>query len=466
MNYYKPEAKPKEWADGVPVYCAHDKIVDVATLVPNPKNPNTHPDNQIQLLGRIIRQAGWRAPITVSTRSGFIVKGHGRLSAALLEGFKEVPVDYQNYATEADEYADLVADNRLAELSEIDQNMLADIFADIDTGEIPMELTGYTEEEVESLFGTLSDALNEEMQEIEVVEPPENPVTQYGDIWELGPHRLLCGDSTKPDDVKMLMDGEKAGMVMTDPPYNVAISNSKGMTIENDDMESEAFQEFLDKAFKNMNTVLKEGGSFYVWYATRERIAFETALRKNDLPPRQELIWNKNTFTLGRQDYQWKHEPCMYGWKNGAPHYFIDDRRQSTVIEDEKPEIRKMKKEEMIKLLEEIYSDKVSTTVIDEPKPLVCDLHPTMKPIKLLARLIKNSSKQGDLVLDLFGGSGSTLITCEQLNRTNFSMEYDPKYCDVIVRRYLNATGNKTGIRLFRKGKELGPEHFERTLSE
>ena len=466
MDNYKTEAEPKAWADGVPVYCAHDEIVDVAKLVPNPQNPNKHPDNQIQLLGRIIRQTGWRQPITVSTRSGFIVKGHGRLSAALLEGVKAVPVDYQNYASEAEEYADLVADNRIAELAEIDRKMLADIFAEIDLGEIPAELTGYTEDEMESLFNTLNDELNEELLEIDVMEPPLEPFTQSGDLWILGRHRLLCGDSTDASDVQKLMEGKRADMVMTDPPYNVAISNSKGMTIENDDMEEDEFQAFLAHAFKNMHAAMKEGGAFYVWYAIMEHIAFETALRKNELLPRQVLIWNKNTFALGRQDYQWKHEPCLYGWKSGAPHYFIDDRKQSTVIEDEKPDIKKMKKEEMVKLLEEIYSDKVSTTVIDEPKPLVADLHPTMKPIKLLARLIRNSSKQGDLVLDLFGGSGSTLIACEQLQRTNFSMEYDPKYCDVIVRRYIKTTGTTSGISLLRNGEELGREHFEEMFTE
>ena len=165
MNNYRPKTEPKAWASGVPVYCAHDKIVDVAALVPNPKSPNTHPDDQIQLLGRIIRETGWRAPITVSKRSGFIVKGHGRLAAALLEGFKEVPVDYQHYDSEAQEYADLVADNRIAELAEIDQKMLADIFADIDTGEIPLELTGFTEKEVEDLLKALGDAVPLELDD-------------------------------------------------------------------------------------------------------------------------------------------------------------------------------------------------------------------------------------------------------------------------------------------------------------
>jgi DNA modification methylase len=461
----KSQAKPKATAAGVPVYCAHDAIVDAAALVPNPKNPNTHPDSQIQLLGRIIRQTGWRQPITVSNRSGFIVKGHGRLAAALLEEMQEVPVDYQDYATEAEEYADLVADNRLAELAEIDQKLLADIFADIDTGEIPLELTGYTEEEVGSILDTLSDELIDELAEIEAMEPPETPITQPGDLWVLGRHRLLCGDSTKDTDVDRLMDGEKADMVMTDPPYNVAISNTRGMTIENDDMKPEAFKAFLSEVFKNMNASTKEGGSFYVWFATKERIAFETALRENELIPRQELIWNKNHFKIGRQDYQWKHEPCLYGWKDGSAHYFVDDRKQTTVLEDKKPDFKKMKKEEMVELLEAVYSDKVSTTVIDEDKPLVADLHPTMKPIKLLARLIRNSSKQGELVLDLFGGSGSTLITCDQLNRTNYSMEYDPKYCDVIVRRYMMASGNTAGVRLFRQGRELGQDHYQELIS-
>ena len=222
MGNYKTEANPKAWADSVPVFCAHDAIVDAATLVPNPKNPNTHPDEQIQLLGRIIRQTGWRAPITVSKRSGFIVKGHGRLSAALLEGAKEVPVDYQDYASEAEEYADLVADNRIAELAEIDNKMLADIFADIDTGEIPVELTGYTEEEMESLITGLSEALHNDLTEPDDVPEtpePEDTISQTGDLWILGRHRVVCGSSTNEADMALLLDGEQPEILLTDPPY-------------------------------------------------------------------------------------------------------------------------------------------------------------------------------------------------------------------------------------------------------
>ena len=219
---YKTEAQPKATAGGVPVFCAHDAIVAIEKLIPNPKNPNTHPDAQIQALGRIIRQTGWRAPITVSKRSGFIVKGHGRLAAAKLEGLTEVPVDYQNYTNEAEEYADLVADNRIAELAEIDNKLLADIFADIDTGEIPMELTGYTDKEVESLVTGLAEALHNDLTEPdEIPEAPEGDgmITQKGDLWILGRHRVVCGNSTDEDAMRLLLDGKHPEILLTDPPY-------------------------------------------------------------------------------------------------------------------------------------------------------------------------------------------------------------------------------------------------------
>lgn len=215
------------------------------------------------------------------------------------------------------------------------------------------------------------------------------------------------------------------------------------MQIANDDMDNEDFKEFLSKAFLNMETSLKQGGVFYVWYATRNHIPFEMALKEHRLTVRQQLIWNKSSFVFGRSDYHWKHEPCLYGWKEGANHYFIDDRTQSTVIEDKSIDLKKLKKEELLKLLLDIYSDKVSTTVIDEDKVVVNSLHPTMKPIKLLARLIKNSSKSKELVLDLFGGSGSTLIACEQLDRYCYMMEFDEHYCDVIIDRWEKFTNQK-----------------------
>lgn len=215
------------------------------------------------------------------------------------------------------------------------------------------------------------------------------------------------------------------------------------MTIENDNLGEEEFLDFLSSAFENMETYLKPGGAFYVWFASREHINFETALNRSGLFVQQELIWNKNAIILGRQDYQWKHEACLYGWKDGAAHYFVDDRTQTTVFEDKGLDLKKMKKDDLLHLLEEIMSDKISTTVINEDKPAKNDLHPTMKPIKLLARQVKNSSRPGETVQDLFGGSGSTLITCEQTDRTCYTMEYDPRYADVIIKRWEDFTGEE-----------------------
>lgn len=232
-------------------------------------------------------------------------------------------------------------------------------------------------------------------------------------------------------------------MLLTDPPYNVNYEGSTGMKIKNDNMADADFQRFLVDAFDTANENMREGAAFYIWHADSEGYNFREACCTAGWTIRQCLIWNKNALVMGRQDYQWKHEPCLYGWKDGAGHYFIDSRKETTVIEDQKPNIKKMKKEEMAKLLEEIFSDKVSTTIINEDKPLVNDMHPTMKPIKLMARLIKNSSQKEETVLDIFGGSGSTLIACEQLDRTCCMMEYDPKYVDVIIDRWEQFTGEK-----------------------
>ena len=232
-------------------------------------------------------------------------------------------------------------------------------------------------------------------------------------------------------------------LLITDPPYNVDYEGGTGLKIMNDSMGKEQFYNFLLDFYKNAHSVMKPGAAFYIWHGDNERYNFQGACESAGLTVKQCLIWNKNAFVIGRQDYQWKHEPCLYGWKEGAAHYFIDDRTQSTVIEDQQPDFKTMKKAELIELLEGIYADRISTTVINEDKPARNDIHPTMKPIKLLARLIKNSSKPKDKILDPFGGSGSTLIACEQLNRKCYMMELDPKYCDVIVKRWEEYTGQK-----------------------
>ena len=279
------------------------------------------------------------------------------------------------------------------------------------------------------------------------------PVTKPGDIWQLGRHRLLCGDSTDPEQIAQLMGGVSADLFLTDPPYNVDYEGSDGQKIQNDKMGDNAFHEFLAAAFTAANTVLKPGCAIYIWHADSEGYNFRSAFKKAGWTLRQCIIWVKNSLVLGRQDYQWKHEPCLYGWKDGAAHYFTNSRSETTTIEDEGLEFEKMKKDELVKLLKDIYSDKTETTIIHENKPARNAEHPTMKPIRLLARLIRNSSRQGQTVLDTFGGSGSTLIACEQMNRDCYTMELDPHYCDVIIARWEKLTG-ETATRIMNTQKE------------
>lgn len=279
---------------------------------------------------------------------------------------------------------------------------------------------------------------------------------QPGDTWTLGRHRLMCGDSTKEEDVARLMGGTEADLLLTDPPYNVNYEGATKdkLTIANDNMSDAAFGAFITAAFKAACRALKPGAAFYIWHADSKGLTFRQALSNAGLTLRENLVWVKNAIVLGRQDYQWKHEPCLYGWKDGAAHYFIDDRSQSTTIEDAAVDYRKLKKEELLKIVLELTSPRIATTVIHENKPTRSDIHPTMKPVKLMARLIKNSSKPGQTVLDMFGGSGTTLIACEQLKRKCFMMEFDPKYCDAILARWEKLTGKDAELTSRAAGNE------------
>ena len=417
------------------------EYVDINSIKPYKNNAKLHPKEQIEQIKKSIEMFGMDDPIGIWKDE--IVEGHGRLIACKELGMETVPIIRLDHLTDEERKAYTLTHNKLTMNSDFDIDILQEELDNFDTIDM-------------SDFGFDIDLDIDEEQEIvedEVPETPEEPKSKLGDIYQLGNHRLMCGDSTKEEDVAKLMNGVKADMVMTDPPYNVDYSSKNEMLnfsdkgsriqkpIENDKIDN--FEKFIYDAYKNMANNTKEGGAFYIWHSEKEDIAFKEQLIKAGVYIHQTLIWVKNNFVLGRMDYQPKHEPCLYGWKEGAGHYFVDDRSQSSVIEDEKPDIKKMKKEELVKLLEEIYSDKVSTTVIKENKPHVSDLHPTMKPIKLLARLIKNSSKKEEIVLDLFGGSGSTLITCQQLNRKCYMMEYDPVYVDVIIERWENFTGQK-----------------------
>lgn len=443
---YKTEAQPKATAGGVPVFCAHDAIVAIEKLIPNPKNPNTHPDAQIQALGRIIRQTGWRAPITVSKRSGFIVKGHGRLAAAKLEGLTEVPVDYQNYTNEAEEYADLVADNRIAELAEIDNKLLADIFADIDTGEIPMELTGYTDKEVESLVTGLAEALHNDLTEPdEIPEAPEGDgmITQKGDLWILGRHRVVCGNSTDEDAMRLLLDGKHPEILLTDPPYcsegfqesgksvgSIGTKQSDGNggqktpTISSDNLSTRGYQTLMRAVLSA--TDIKVAYIFADW---RMWLYLWDLVEASGLAIRNMIVWNKKTPGMGN-GWRAQHELVMFAHRT-------------------KPEWDNHKG----------YGNVIEATRSGN------ELHPTQKPVEILEKLLDNT-QWAEGVLDTFGGSGTTLIAAESVGQPAYVMEMEPAFVDVIVKRYIKTSGKTTGIRLFRKGKELGREHFERMFTE
>lgn len=406
------------------------ETIKTAELVPYDKNPRIN-DNAVDLVANSIREFGFKQPIVID-KNKVIIAGHTRWKAAKQLGLDEVPCVLADDLTPAQVKAYRRADNKVAEASEWDYDLLEeelDGILDIDMSDFGFD----TEEE------DTAEAVEDEYEP----DIPEEPVSKRGQVYQLGEHRLMIGDSTNAEDVATLCDGEIMDLVVTDPPYNVAIENSQGMTIENDDMDSDNFYDFLVQAFENMNDHLKAGGVFYIWHASRTQRAFEDALNAVGLEVREQLIWNKNALVLGRQDYQWKHEPCFYGWKDGASHYFINTRSLTTVIDDDEIDLDAMKKDELKDLLQKILEAYPEVTVINEKKPAKNDLHPTMKPIKLIARQVKNSSRTKERVLDLFGGSGSTLIACEQLDRKCYMMEYDPRYADVIIDRWESQTGKK-----------------------
>lgn len=458
----------KGYADGIPVYCAHDAIVAVEDVHPNPENPNMHPDEQLRRLGMIIRNAGWRNPITVSTRSGLIVRGHGRLAAAQLEGLSEVPVDYQNYASDAEELADLIADNRIAELADPDMQKLAGLFEKIDAAEFPIELTGFTRDEYGEIADALSAATEGLVDADEEIPLPEEPTSRRGDLWILGgKHRVYCGDSTQKGDVDaMWQGGGYTQLLLTDPPYNVDYEGGteEKMRIANDNLSDCAFERLLTESFENAKERLKPGGAFYIFHPDSNGLVFRKTCEAVGLHVRQCIIWVKNAFVMGRQDYQWKHEPCLYGWKEGA-HYFTKDRTQSTVYEDEAVDYTKMKKQELLDILTAMQKEDEPTTVIHENKPTRNALHPTMKPVALLLRLIRNSTKRGETVYDPFNGSGSTLIACEQSDRVCYAMELDPKYVDATVKRFVMVTGNNNVV-CIRNGRKLSQKEINKIFAE
>lgn len=414
----------------------------------NPRKDLQPGDEEFEKLKRSIIEFGYVEPIIWNSRTGAVVGGHQRLKVLKHLGYTEVDCVVLDLDIQKEKALN-IALNKIG--GDWDVPLLTALLKDLSDSGYDATLTGFDVAEMSDLFDDDSEVVEDTAPEAAAEEVA--PFTKAGDRWQLGEHVLFCGDSTKQEDVDKLMAGAEADLCVTDPPYNVAYEGSNGLTIQNDSMPEEKFKAFLKAAFSCMKAVMKAGAAFYIWHAETENGAFRESCNAALGKVRQMLIWNKNAFTMGHQDYQWKHEACIYGWTEGAAHYFVDDRTQATVIEDKRIDIDKMKKEEMRQLLKEVFSDKTSTTVLDEHKPLRNAEHPTMKPLKLLARLVKNSSRQGDIVLDTFGGSGSTLITCEQLGRKCYTMELDPKYADVIVKRWLKFTDNQAAI-LVREGKE------------
>lgn len=424
----------------------------IENVKPYAKNPRKN-DDAVEKVANSIREFGFQQPIVVDN-DGVVIVGHTRLKAAQMLGLDEVPVVVASGLSDDQAKAYRLADNKTGELSQWDFDKLASELEDIDWLNINIEQFGFTLDDVD--YRSDDEKVEEDDYDID---DEQESIVKVGEVWQLGNHLLMCGDSTDADAVAKLMNGEEADLLLTDPPYNVALGHhmkpseakqlhrrTDGLVIDNDAFDSEQeFEDFLLSSFESALPHLKQGGAFYIWHASTMTHRFRAACDRAGMNVRQILVWAKNTFALGRQDYQWQHELCLYGWKDGAAHYFIDDRTKSTVEQIEVPNLAKAKKDELLSLCKQLLSqsEREHTTVISEDKPSRSAEHPTMKPLKLMARQIHNSTLPGELVLDVFGGSGSTMMACEQMNRRCYTMEIDPHYCDVIVDRWEKMTGRE-----------------------
>ena len=381
-------------------------LKEIKKLKEYENNPRNN-DEAVEAVANSIKEFGFKVPIII-TKDNVIVAGHTRLKAARLLGLVEVPCIVADDLNEEQIKAFRLADNKTAELATWNMSALEEELLNID---IDMLQFGF-----EDLYGDIPDNATDDDFDV-FDELPEEPETKRGDLYILGDHRVLCGDSTLKEDVHRLVDGAEVDMIFTDPPYNVDYEGTAGK-IQNDKQEDSEFYQFLFKAFSNMFEHTRKGGAIYVCHADTEGLNFRNAYRNAGFKLASCLIWVKNSLVLGRQDYHWRHEPILYGWKEGAAHFFVDDRTQDTIWEYNKPR----RNEE----------------------------HPTMKPLELVGKAISNSSKPKELILDLFGGSGSTLIAAEQLSRKSYLMELDEKYVDVIVKRFMRSVDNDLVERSYR----------------
>ena len=393
-------------------------LADVSELIPYVRNARTHSQAQVSQIAASIREFGFLSPILVA-EDNTILAGHGRLAAALKLGLKKVPCVKENHLTETQKRAYIIADNKLSLNAGWDSELLAVELSELEGADFNLDLLGFDEAELSSIFDADKD-VNEDDFDVEK-ELEEPCFSKTGDMWTLGKHRIICGDATKLETYKTLLEDTKVNLVVTDPPYNVNYEGAAGK-IKNDNMENDKFYQFLFNSFVNMEQAMADDASIYVFHADTEGLNFRKAFQDAGFYLSGCCIWKKPSLVLGRSPYQWQHEPCLYGWKKKGKHKWYAGRKETSVWEFEKPKKN---------------AD-----------------HPTMKPIALLAYPIKNSSMTNSLVLDPFAGSGSTLIACEQTGRICYAIELDEKYCDVIVKRYIEQVGNDKSVKVLRGGKE------------
>lgn len=400
------------------------KLINIDELIPYANNARTHSKNQINKLRSSLREFGFINPILID-KDYNILAGHGRVMAAREEGIKEVPCVLVEHLTEAQKKAYILADNRLAMDAGWDDEMLALELENLKELDFDMDLTGFDAAEIDELFSNIhdKDVQDDDFDVDAALE--EEPISKQGDIWLLGRHRLICGDSTKAEIYEKLMEGKKANLCVTDPPYNVnyTAGSENERKIKNDNMEDKNFYEFLLASFKNIFNSLDDGAAAYIFHADTEGLNFRKAFKDAGFHLANVCIWAKQSLVLGRSDYQWQHEPILYGWKPTGKHRWYADRKQ--------------------------------TTIWNFDRPTKSELHPTMKPVPLVAYPIQNSSMSNCIILEPFAGSGSTLIACEQLGRICYAIELDEKYADVIVKRYIEYVDSYEEVFLIRDGEKI-----------
>lgn len=395
------------------------QLVPIEKLVPYINNARTHSPEQITKLRSSLREFGFVNPVIIDKNFN-VIAGHGRITAAKEEGIKEVPCVFADYLTEAQKKAYILADNRMALDAGWDDELLRIELEELQGLDFDLALTGFDDKELASLFNTDIETKEDDFDVSAELEKPT--FTHKGDVWVLGRHRLVCGDSTKKETFDALMQDEKANLVITDPPYNVNYEGTAGK-IKNDNMADDKFYSFLLDAFKNTEAVMANDASIYVFHADTEGLNFRRAFKDAGFYLSGTCIWKKQSLVLGRSPYQWQHEPILFGWKQGGKHQWYTGRKETTIWEYDKPKKN---------------SD-----------------HPTMKPIPLLAYPIQNSSMSNCIVLDPFGGSGSTLIACQQTDRICRTIELDEKFCDVIVKRYIEFVGSNDEVKVIRDNQEI-----------